>query len=297
MELKDLQYFVAVAEASGFRRAALHLDVRPSVVSRRIRELEDHLGVSLFERSQAGARLTCAGRSFLDDVRRVFVQLDAAVRSVSAAGLAGEGFLRVGIVASISTGFPNLLIREWCRDHPRVTLDIVEGAPNEHVAAIIERRLDLTFVAGTPYSNGCDVERLWDEPIFAALPSGHQFATRELIDLRELARERFIVSGAAPGPEIHNFIIKRLSELGSSPCIRYFGVGRETLMAMVGLTLGVSLVSGAEIGVSYPGVTFVQVTGESLPFSAIWSPDNDNPALRSFLSKARIRARRTANLS
>lgn len=173
----------------------------------------------------------------------------------------------------------------------------VEGAPNEHVAALIERRLDLTFVAGTPYSNGCDVERLWDEPIFAALPSGHQYATRELIDLSELARERFIVSGAAPGPEIHDFIIKRLSELGSSPCIRYFGVGRETLMALVGLTLGVSLVSGAEIGVLYPGVTFVRVTGESLPFSAIWSPDKDNGALRSFLSKARIRARGTAHLS
>lgn len=297
MELRDLRYFVAVAEASGFRRAAAQLNVRPSVVSRRIRDLEDRIGVSLFERTHAGTRLTYAGRSFLDDVRQVFAQLDAAVRKVSAAGRAGEGVLRIGIVASISTGFPNLLIRDWCRDHPRVVLDILDGAPNEHVAAVIERRLDVTFVTGTPYSHGCEVERLWDEPIFAALPSDHEHSTREIIDLSELGGERFIVSGAAPGPEIHDFIIKRLSDLGSSPRIHYFGVGRETLMSLVGLTFGVSLVSGAEIGVSYPGVTFVEVTGESLPFSAIWSPDNDNPALRSFLSKARTRARVTANLS
>lgn len=62
-------------------------------------------------------------------------------------------------------------------------------------------------------------------------------------------------------------------------------------MAMVGLGFGVTLVSGAEAGVAYPHVAFVPLAGEVLPFSAVWSPDNDNPALRRLLSEARVQAK------
>lgn len=295
MELKDLQYFVAVAQAGGFRRAALYLGVRQSAVSRRIRSLEDNLGTSLFERNHAGTRVTQAGVGFLEGVRRTLDQLETAVRRVNAAGVAGEGTLRIGIVASISSGFGNRLIHEWWRDHPRVVLDIVDGEPAEHVSAVSEHRLDLTFVTGSPYSNGCDIERIWEEPIYVAIPADHFLSKRDSITLAEVAGEIFIVSRAAPGPEIHDFIIKRLSDLGSSPQVRFFDVGRETLMSLVGLRLGVSLVSGAEVGVTYPGVVFILVTAEHLPFSVIWSQANDNPALRTFLSAARIKALRAAN--
>lgn len=295
MELKDLQYFLAVAQAGGFRRAADYLGIQQSAVSRRIRTLEDHLGVSLFERSHAGTRVTQAGSRFLEGVKRPLDQLETAVRTVNAAGLAAEGTLRIGIVASISSGFANRLIHDWWRDHPSVELNIVDGAPTDHVSAVSEHRLDLTFVTGSPYSNGCDIEGIWEEPVYVAMPSGHVLSRRHSIALGEIANEAFIVSRAAPGPEIHDFIIKRLSDLGSSPQVRFMEVGRETLMAMIGLRIGVSLVSGAEVGVAYPGVVFVPICGERLPFSAIWSPSNGNPALRNFLSAARIQARRTKN--
>lgn len=292
MELRDLRYFVAVAEASGIRRAALHLGVRQSMVSRRVRDLEDFLGVSLFERHRGGVRLTYAGVRFLGDLRFALSYLDAAVRSVVAAGTVGEGCLKIGVVASFSTSFLNRLLRQFMSGYPNVELDIAEGDPAEHIGTIRSRALDLTFVTGTQTYHGCDVEVLWSEPIMTAFPAAHPRAAGAVVCLRDLSEERFIVSRAAPGPEIHDFIVQRLSALGSSPRVDSFGVGREALMSMVGLGFGVSFVSGAEAGVTYPGVTFVPLVGETLPFSAVWSPDNDNPALRRFLSAARVMARK-----
>lgn len=290
MELRDLRYFVAVAEASGVRRAAVNLGVRQSIVSRRVRDLEDDLGVSLFERHRAGVRLTYAGTRFLGDLRSILARLDAAVRSVAAAGTAGEGRLKIGVVASFSTSFLNRLLRQFMAAHPNVDLDIAEGFPGEHIGSIQSRTLDVAFVTGNPTVPGCDVETLWSDPILAALPSDHPLTASRALDLQNAATERFVVSHSAPGPEIHDFIVKRLSDLGHSPRVDAFEVGREGLMSMVGLNFGITLVSGAEAGVSYPGVRMVPLLGETLPFSAVWSPDNDNPALRRFLSAARVLA-------
>ena len=222
----------------------------------------------------------------------MFFNLDAAVRTANVAGRAGEGLLHIGTVASISTSFLHRLIREWMAKHPRVAVDIVEGSPREHIAAVIDRRLDIAFVSGSPSVAGCDVEHMWSEPLLAAVQSQHRFAGRGVVELDEAASEPFIVSKVAPGPELHDFIVGRFTrDGGSRPSISLFSVGREMLMSMVGLGFGTTLVSGAEAGVIYPGVVFVPVAGESLSFSAVWSPDNDNPALRRFLSLARMMAK------
>lgn len=170
-------------------------------------------------------------------------------------------------------------------------LDFVDGGPGEHVQSIVARKMDVAFLTGARVPSGCDAELVWSEPVFVALPSEHRLATERSIPLKAIAAEMFIISRAAPGPEIHDYVVRHLSELGRHPDVGYHAVGRETLMAMVGLGIGVSLVSGAEAGVQYPGVTFIPLAGEQLPFSMIWLAQNDNPALRRFLSAARVHAR------
>lgn len=292
MDLKDLNSFVAVAEAYGFRRAAQHLGIEQSALSRRISNLEDQLGVSLFERHRGGVRLTGAGQRFLEDIRVVFSHLESALRTVRAAGYAGEGALKIGVVASISSSFLNALLRIYRREHPKVLMEIIEGEPRAHIANIVGRTLDVAFLTGTPKPQGCDAEHLWHEPILAALVASDPRTKSGVLNLADMADDRFIVSHAAPGPEIHDYIVQRLATLGFSPRIDHHYVAREGLMAMVGLGFGTTLISGAEAGVSYPYVTFVPIAGEVLPFSALWSPDNDNPALRRLLSVARTESRK-----
>jgi len=295
MDLKDLDSFVAVAESCGFRRAAHHLGIEQSALSRRISNLEDQLGVSLFERHRGGTRLTVAGQRFLEDVRMVFSHLESALRTVRAAGYAGEGTLKIGIVASISSSFLNALLRAYRKEHPAVAMEIIEGEPRGHIADVVGRALDIAFLTGTPQPPGCDTEQLWHEPILAALAANDPRSVSGILHLADMTEDQFIVSRLAPGPEVHDYIVQRLATLGFSPRIDHHRVTRESLMAMVGLEFGVTLISGAEAGVRYPHVAFVPLAGEVLPFSAVWSPENDNPALRRLLSAARVQAQKVKN--
>ena len=256
--------------------------------------LEDELGVSLFERHRGGVRLTGAGRRFLADTRVALSHIDAAVRTASSAGHAGEGMVKIGVVSSISSSYPNRLIRSFMAAHPGVALDIVEASPGEHVAAILQRELDIAFVTGTPHPPGCDSQVLWTEPVLIAFPDGDPRVQNAIVELPNLADDHFIVSRSAPGPQVHDFLVQRLSSLGFRAHINHHRVGREALMSMVGLGFGLTVICGSEAGVMYPGVTFVPLAGETQAFSGIWSPDNDNPPLRRFLSAARAQSRKEA---
>ena len=158
IELKSLRYFLAVAEAGGFRKASARSGVLQSVLSRKVRDLEDALGVSVFERHREGIRLTNAGRRFLEDARALLAQLDRAVSALQAADSAGEGLLRLGFACSISGGFLRELIRTWRRNHPHVALTIRDGGLQELVAAVVQRDLDATV---TRRSRPSDLECAW----------------------------------------------------------------------------------------------------------------------------------------
>ena len=269
------------------------LDATQSAVSRRVRDLEDELGVSLFERHSGGVRTTVAGRAFINRARKALLELDYAVKSAGRAGRGTEGNLRVGIFASIASGFVHDLIATYSAGHPDIAIDVVECAPREQMARIKERRLDIAFITGVPTAPGFDFELFWHERVFAVVPAAHPLAGETEVAWSKLKNEHFIVSSDQPGPEIHDFIVKQLSELGHQPKVERHHVGRETLMVLVGLGLGVSLISEAGSAPAYPGVAFRPLAdGENLlPFSAVWAPDSDNPALRRLLSLARTMAK------
>jgi DNA-binding transcriptional LysR family regulator len=282
-----------VSEQLGLRRAAAVLGKSQSSVSQRIRALEEELGVSLFERHSGGVRTTLAGRRFVALARSALADLDYAVRSAGNAGRGDEGYLRIGIFSSIASLFLRELLDEFMSLHPTIEVDVIEGAPREHIQRVRDRRLDVAFVTGLPDAAGCDVGQFWSERVFVVLPHDHALAARVAIPWSALTAERFIVSREEPGPEIHDYVIRHLAALGHHPSISQFAVGRDNLMHLVGLGFGLSLTSEATIAAQYPGVVFrpMEDGDNILPFSAIWSPDNDNPALRRLLSSARTMAR------
>ncbi|HEV7252029.1 MAG TPA: LysR substrate-binding domain-containing protein [Mesorhizobium sp.] len=294
MEIRALRTFLAVAQAAGFRRAAAQLSLRQSVVSKRVRDLEDELGVSLFERTAGGARLTDAGDRFEVDARAFLAQLDDAVLFIKASGHVSQGRLRIGLSGSLSSGFPRLLLSTWVREHPSVKLEFRECGPRELVRRINNRQIDVTLLTASKPPLGCDSVPLFNAHLFAAVSREDTIGQLAEVPFEALAEQRFIVSRGGFGPEFHNLLVKRLSDLGFSPEIEVVDVEREALVTLVGLGLGATLVSDPSTGVSYPGVAFVRISGEALPVNAVYSPDNDNPALRRFLSLARVLAKQQA---
>ncbi|MDQ7777302.1 LysR family transcriptional regulator [Paracoccus aminovorans] len=288
IELRHLRYVVAAVEHGSFSAAAGELGVRESAISRRIRDLEDETGAALFIRHKRGVTLTDAGRRFLKHARRALDELDLAIKDVGAAGRVEHGVLRIGIFASLASGFLAELLRRYNDDHPGVRSVIVEGCPANHIAAIRQHRMDVAFLTGTPDAAECDVEVFWQERVFVALPKEDDLTVRKRIAWSELRDRHFVVSEAGPGPEIHDYLVRHLSELGHHPSVERCPVSRDTLMQLVALGKGLTLTSEATTGATFPGVSFRPLATEPLPFCAVWSPRNDNPALRRLLSLARI---------
>lgn len=295
IELRHLRYFVATAEHGSFRKAGAVLGLDHSAVSRRIRDLEDHLGASLFNRHQGGVRLTLAGERFLPRARRALRSIGDGARDVAAIGRSEEGRIRIGIFSSLASGYLIDLLQAYSERHSRVRIEFIDGDPAEHVAAVRQVRIDVAFLTGVIERAGCDMAHLWSERVFAVLPKGHRLATRTELDWSELSHERFIVSDIAPGPEIQDYLVQRLADLGHRPDIELQAVGRDNLLPLVALGRGLTLTSEATTAAHFPGIVYRPIRGETLPFSAVWSPVNDNPSMRRLLSMARSMARASGN--
>jgi DNA-binding transcriptional LysR family regulator len=293
-ELRHLRYVVAAAEHGSFRKAALALGVQESAVSRRIRDLEDEIGATLFVRHHAGVCPTYAGHQFVGRARKAINQLSYAARDVGLIGRAEKGVVRLGIFSSLASGFLAELLQTYGAKHSGVRLEIVEGGPSDHVPAIRQHRLDVAFLTGPPQAADCDALHLWSERVYVAMSKADVLAGKDEVAWGDLQGRAFVVSEAPPGPEIYDYLVKHLADLGASPDIERQAVYRDTLMQIVAVGRKLTLTSEATIAAQFPGVTYRPLIGETLPFCAIWSPRNDNPAFRRLLSLARIMSRRCA---
>lgn len=289
VDLTSISQALLVAEHLSFSRAAKILGVRQSVVSRRMRALEDELGVSLFERHLNGVRPTVAGQRFFKRTRTALSEIDYAIKNAASAGRGAEGLIRVGAPPSECSDFLCDALCAFQKAQPNVVFDYIAWPPWKSVAGIMERRLDVAFVVdGTP-TPGCDIDNLWSAEICVALPAEHPLSGCEAIEWEFLKDERFIIGRDAMGAGLDDYANKKIARIGNSISLATYDVSQDWVMRLVARGFGVSLVNGPATQISYPGVTFRPFAGGNarISYCAVWFPGNDNPALRRFLSLAR----------
>lgn len=149
--------------------------------------------------------------------RQILRNVDDGAEDIAAIGRSESGFVRIGIFSSIASGFLAELLRAYHRAHPRVQVELIDGNPSEHVAAIRQFSLDVAFLTGTRLWSDCDTSYFWSERVFAVLPEDHSLAARDEVDWTDLVDETFIVNDVAPGREIHDYLVQRLAGLGQHP--------------------------------------------------------------------------------
>tara|TARA_R100000365_G_C2738544_1_gene67514 strand:- start:763 stop:1668 length:906 start_codon:yes stop_codon:yes gene_type:complete len=286
-ELRHLRYVLKVAEQRSFRRAARSLSVEPSTISRRVRDLEDAIGAALFIRGHTGVTVTRAGERFIHRTRTILNQITYATIDVGAIGRGQEGAIKIGLMSSIASGFIADLLDAFTADHAGVRIEYVEGGAMEHIPAIQQQRLDVAFLTGMPMAYDCDLVQLWSERVYVVMSDKHELAKKEEISWDDLLDREFIVSEVQSGPEIHDYLVKHLVELGHPLNVQQHAVYRDTLMQIVARGGCLTLTSEATTAARFPGVVYRPLAREILPFCAVWSPRNDNPAFRRLLSLAR----------
>tara|TARA_A100001391_G_scaffold65878_6_gene41570 strand:- start:40589 stop:41392 length:804 start_codon:yes stop_codon:yes gene_type:complete len=262
-------------------------------VSRAVRDFEDNIGVALFERGAAGVKPTDAGAKFLAQVAPALQEIGHAVVLAGAAGRVETGKLRIGIMTSIAGGFLRSVLDGYRNEYPGIAIDIRDGSRGKHIAGIHAGDLDIAFLAGSDEIAGCDLAEMWRERIFVALRADHSLARNAQLDWPELRKERFLVTRYDPGQDLHDYIVRRVADHHTAnPAIEYREVSQETLMHVVALGEGITVVSEAWSYLAFPGVALVPFAQDNdiMPFSAVWSPSHDNPSMRRFLSFARSKA-------
>ncbi|GAA3860969.1 LysR family transcriptional regulator [Leifsonia kafniensis] len=280
MEIRQLEYFVAVADEKNFGRAANRLHVVQSAVSAGIQTLERDLATSLFDRRGKRTELTDAGEALLPRARRALDAMRDARDAVSEVSGGLSGTLRVGTLTSIPLVDIPAVLGEFHRQHPGVKL-VTGGTPSGSaglVASLLEHRLDLAFVslpAVPPV--GIDVTLLGRAPLMVALPHGHRLANRPHVTLHDLADEDFV--DLPPGFGNRELVDRAFSAAGLSRRVALEITDIGTAVQYVQYGLGVSVLPEFLLNET-PGVTVVRIDGD-LPWWSVGVASASNRALGS----------------
>jgi DNA-binding transcriptional LysR family regulator len=282
MELRHLRHFVALAEELHFGRAARRLSISQPPLSASIRQLEEDLGVRLFERSSRQVRLTAAGAALLVEGRRILAQAADARALVGriASGLSGR--LQVGFVASmLYRGLPELLAGH-ARSHPGIEVVLRELNSGEQVDALLAGRLDAGFVHAPTLPAGLEGVEVLVEPFVCCVPQAHPQARRRHADLARLSGEPLVLFAREVSPEYHDRIVSLCIESGFAPQQRHEVRHWLTVLAFVAAGMGVALVPASLARAGMAGVRFLALRNRRVQSVTrmLWAPGRMTPALR-----------------
>lgn len=246
MDLRQLRYFVVVAEERSVTRAAARLHLTQPPLSAQLARLEHELGVRLLVRHRRGVDLTEAGADLLQHARRLLAGVDAATDSVRRLGEGRVGRLTLSFVSGIAGTVLAPLLRRYHAERPDVVIDFLEDRADAVVEHVRARRADLGVVylpppgVGAAYGQDLDVAVLHREPLVAVLPAALAAAAGELVDLSTLADHPFLSPSAATWGGLRPHLLNACRLSGFEPTVRSVELV-HTVVALVGAGMGVSV--------------------------------------------------------
>jgi len=299
MELRHLRYFVAVAEEGHITRAAERLGIQQPPLSFQIRALERELGVQLFRRLPRGVELTEAGRSFLGDARAALARVDQGVEGAKRAARGEGGHLRLAVPPTAPFHpFVPQVIRAFREAYPMVSLAMEESLRVETLERLRGGQLDVAFLrASIAAPEGLVVHPLLEEPMVAALPSGHPLASGgedAEIPLRALSGETFIAYAREQGPALYEAMAAACLQAGFSPRLGQEAPRISTALSLVATGFGVTLVPASMRRMALEGVTYRNLAGvtEAKAFLSLAARRDDaSAAAKAFVALVRRAAR------
>jgi DNA-binding transcriptional LysR family regulator len=240
MELRHLHYFIAVAEELHFSRAAERLCISQPPLSQQIRDLEDELGVKLFERTKRQVHLTEAGKVFLDRSYLLLAQLEQAIAATQQIGRGEVGQLAIGFVDSaMYTSLPEIL-KGFRAQFPAVDLRLHELTTSQQIQALYDKQIDIGIVRSAISEPGLSVECFLPESLILALPENHPLSAQTQVSLSTLADEFFILFPAKLGPLFYEQVIHSCEQAGFRPKVAQEAVQMQTIIGLVAAGLGIA---------------------------------------------------------
>lgn len=288
MELRQLEYFVAVADEASFTRAAARLHVAQPGVSAQVRQLERELGQALFDRSGRTVRLTDAGAAVLLYARAALGAAAGARLAVDELAGLVRGHVAVGMVVACSSLDLVTLLADYHRDYPAVEIALSEANSDVMIDGLRAGRLDLAFVGlGAATPPGIEIQLLADEPLVAAVGRDDELATRRTIAL-DAIRDRALLS-LPRGTGLRSCLDEACARSGFEPHVTLEASNLGILAQLASRGLGVAMLPES-VALAYPELHAITITRPAMrPRLALaWRADGPiSPAARALISRAR----------
>lgn len=287
MELRHLKGFLAVAQEQNFTRAAEKLHIAQPPLSQRIRELEDELGVKLFERCTRRVHLTQAGETFLEGVQSLFLQLDKAVEAARKVERGERGLLRVGYTGRASQQLLPRVVLHFRQRYPDVQIDILGPHPTGLLRShLLDGQLDVALCFLPLRDAQIDTRNFIGSEFVLALPAHHRLAAQEHVPLEMLANERFVGYPSNQGFHLRDCMDNACRAAGFTPHVVHESETSQVLICHIAAGTGVSVIPAELQDLEHLGGVVFKSLGDKAPrveHGMAWLKGNRNPALRNLL--------------
>ncbi|MEU7916447.1 LysR family transcriptional regulator [Microbispora bryophytorum] len=278
-DLRQLRYFVAVAEESSFTQAAARLMITQQSLSQQITALERILGARLFDRDSRGTKLTDIGALFLPEARAVLDRADEAVTVIRRALRGETGRLRLAFLATVANHLLPPVVRTARERLPDLEISTEETAIGPLVGGLFDGRYDLAFTR-PPYVPGLASRTVATEQVCAVLPQGHPLTDHTELTLSQLADERWVMTPRSSWEPWHQKFEEGFRAAGFTPDIVARDTSVQGLLGLVAAGVGITRLGWSAHNLRRTGVVFIPLAGERMPTEMVWRPGDNSPALR-----------------
>ncbi len=295
LDLRQLRYFVAVAEVEHVGRAAEQLHISQSPLSRQIAQLEERLGLQLFERSQQRLRLTSDGRTFLHEAKALLKHAERLESLGRRLGRGESGGLCIGYVShAVHAGVLPDALRHVREQRPGIHIALYNLPPQEQFEGLRQRSLDIALVCEAPAADDQDLlaSPVFSDPLYLALPASHPLASKASIEPEDLHEQDWIMVESQLQQHRRERFLADCVAAGFTPQIRLEAAEPLSALGLVSAGLGLALIPQSIGGEGNPNVVLRELPWlkQSIGLWAAWHRVDLRPIVGDFREMVLARA-------
>lgn len=294
MEFRHLRFFTILAEELHFTRAAERLHIEQPPLSRAIKELEDELGVVLFDRDRRGTRLTPAGVAFLQDVRRVFSALEQARENVQAIAAGLRGSLRIAISDGTVDQRLSAFLAHCREEEPEIEIRLTEVPLAEQLRGLRSGDFTVGFAHTAEVGEEILAEPIWHDPLIVAVPARHPLLAHKEVPLPELASYPLVLCDPQVCEGYCRELTRLLRPLEREPNVVEHASSLDMMLTLVGAGYGLGFTTAARLAVSQRADVVARplAVDSAVITTYLLRPRSDTlcPALERFITRLRSQA-------
>jgi len=287
VDLRQLRYFVAVAEELHFGRAAERLGMAQPPLTQQIQKLERALGYRVLARQSRKTALTDAGLALLEDARRILADMDQAIDRTRRAGRGETGQLTVGTPPSVMLTSLPAVIRKYRERFPGVQFTLREMSTSAIAAGLLAGSIDIGFLREMTQCGALPMETILRESVVAVLPAAHPLSAIPRLRLRQLAKEPFVLFPRQVGLAFYEKLIAFCANAGFTPRVVQEATQWQSVVTFVESGMGVSLAPACVQKFRWKGVVYRPLSGLETTVSVGWQNSRESAPIAAFLSLAR----------